>query len=39
MRESKLLEHQKRFQKGYEGILKCLKSTEATQDELSKKAP
>ena len=38
-REIDLIKHRKRFAKGYQGILKCLRETEETQEKLSKKAP
>ena len=38
-RETQLTEHFQRFNAGYEGIRKCLRDTEETQEELSKKAP
>ena len=39
MRIEKLQRHRERFRKGYEGILKCLRETEAAQEILGQRAP
>ena len=38
-RKQELIGHRDRFKKGHDGINKCLRKTEETQEELSKRAP
>lgn len=38
-RKIELKRYLERFQRGYDGIMKCLSKTEETQDVLAKEAP